>query len=70
VQILKQINNAEIVQIRLYLTALTSFQRLFEHEKGDWVSFITRVREIARLIDQGVEKDPFEVVRNMVSEIR
>jgi len=67
-QILKQINNAEIVQLRLYLTALPSFQRLFEHERGDWKSFMARMKEIARLIDGGLEKDPFEVVRNMVSE--
>lgn len=67
-QILKEVNNAEIVQFKLYLTDLLFFWRLFEREGGTWDAFIRKIREIERVVDEQPRKDPFEVLRDMVGD--
>lgn len=67
-QILKEINNAELVQLKLYLTELFMFQRLFERERGNWKAFLARVREIERAVAEGDESDPFKVLLGMVGK--
>jgi predicted aminopeptidase len=67
-QILKEINNAEIVQLKLYLSDLIRFHRLFERGGRDWGAFLARIREIEKAIDEGARKDPFEVLREMIGE--
>ncbi len=67
-QLLKEVNNAEIVQLKLYLTDLSLFRRLFEREGRTWDAFLKRIREIERIIDEEPHKDPFEVLRRMVGD--
>jgi predicted aminopeptidase len=67
-QILKQINNAEIVQLKLYLSDLLKFNQLFEREGSNWAAFLGRIQEIERVIDKEPQKDPFEALRNIVGD--
>jgi predicted aminopeptidase len=67
--ILKEVNNAEIVQFKLYLTDLLFFWRLFEREGGTWDAFLRKIREIERVVDEEPRKDPFEVLRSMVGDL-
>jgi predicted aminopeptidase len=67
-QVLKAVNNAEIVQLKLYLTDLGFFRRLFEREGGTWDAFLEKIREIERVVDKEPLRDPFEVLRRMVGD--
>jgi predicted aminopeptidase len=66
ITILKSINNAEIVQLKLYLTELLLFQQLFEKEGRNWSHFISRIREIQSAIDRDSSLDPFTLLKDMV----
>jgi predicted aminopeptidase len=66
ITILKSINNAEIVQLKLYLTELLLFQQLFEKEGRNWSPFISRIREIQSAIDRDSSLDPFTLLKDMV----
>ncbi len=61
--ILKQVHNAEVVQLMLYTTELGNFRALFEQCKGDWRAFMNEIRAIAKEVEQGGSVDPFVVLR-------
>jgi predicted aminopeptidase len=67
-KILKQINNAEIMQLKLYLTELQLFEALFEQCDGDWDTFIQKIREISEKAEGNSEVKPFDLLREMVDD--
>jgi predicted aminopeptidase len=65
-KILKEINNAEIMQLKLYLTELPLFDALYRKHDGDWDTFIDSLREIGKAVEKDKEVKPFELLREMV----
>lgn len=61
-KILKEINNAELMQLRLYLSDLQQFQLLYNHSR-DWPAFFSRVKKIQTKVLDGQVDDPFEALR-------
>lgn len=47
IKILSKINNAEIMQLYLYLKGLDRFQELYEEAGSDWQKFIEKVRKLS-----------------------
>ena len=66
VAILKEVNNADIIQLKLYLSQLWLFHELFVQRDRRWGSFMEAVREIKRRVDEGPAKDPFIVLKDIV----
>lgn len=54
-------NNAELIQLSLYMTKANLFDKLFNHEGRDWSCFISALK---KLKDEGGSsgKDPFELL--------
>lgn len=63
-RILRAINNAEIMQLKLYLKEPEMFERLFVKEGADWKAFFKALSEIKAAADSGA--DPFEEVRRRI----
>ena len=70
IKILKEVNNSEIIQLKLYMTKLTLFRELFVRHGGEWRSFIRAIREIKDKVDADPKRDPFDVLKEMVGEKR
>ncbi|MFM1849147.1 MAG: hypothetical protein RL417_2621 [Pseudomonadota bacterium] len=66
-RILKSINNAEIIQLKLYLTALPDFAALFERSEGDWRRFLDKIREIKVRIEGDGSLDPFALLKEIAA---
>lgn len=62
-KIFKQINNAEIMQLRIYLTELDLFKALFEKVGKDWTRFIAEMKEIKEAVADDSSKKPFDLVK-------
>jgi len=61
---LASVNNAEIIQLKLYLSNLDLFRRLF-HAKGDsWDAFMDEIRSIRDAVDEDDSADPFVLLRS------
>lgn len=54
-----EINNAEIIQLKLYLTGLSRFENLFLQSDRNWLTFIAAIEKIRDQVDDGDLKDPF-----------
>jgi len=63
-KILQSINNAEIMQLRLYMTRLDLFEQLYQKNSGDWPGFFESIREVNRQsrVQSGVS--PFNILEN------
>jgi predicted aminopeptidase len=59
-EILKSINNAEIVQLKLYLTDLPLFEELFTQSGSDWKTFL----QLLEGIKAKGGRDPFLAIRD------
>jgi predicted aminopeptidase len=54
-------NNAELIQLSLYMTKANLFEKLFKSQGGDWSCFIAALKELRdEARDSG--KDPFELL--------
>jgi len=58
-KILQRINNAEIIQLKLYLSNLASFHQAYDRNGHRWDRFIDEMRSIAHDIEEGSNEDPF-----------
>jgi predicted aminopeptidase len=59
----KKINNAEIMQLKIYLTELKKFNRAFENNSSNWPEFISYLKDIAeKTSSRKGEIDLFEVL--------
>jgi predicted aminopeptidase len=50
---MSQVNNAEIMQRKLYLTQLRNFDKLFVKDGSDWTRFMGHIRELAKEPGEG-----------------
>lgn len=66
IKILQEVNNAEIMQLHLYLTDVRVFADLFKAVGADWSRFIAEIRIIVR----SRPSDPFAVLKTRVNELR
>lgn len=64
-KILKEINNAEIMQFKFYLTGLRDFEELFLRYKGDWSKFIAHMQKVKELMGRDEKQDPFALMRQL-----
>jgi predicted aminopeptidase len=64
--VLKTVNNAEIIQYKLYLTKLRLFEKLFVQSHGSWSVFFEKIREVQRAIHDDGTRDPFVVLNDLV----
>ncbi len=62
-QVLRSINNAELMQFVIYMTDLDQFERLFISSGRSWPTFIKRIEELRAGLEQGAGKGAFEVLR-------
>lgn len=58
-KVLKSVNNAELMQLKLYLTDLRKFQQLFLKEGENFKAFLEEIRKIRDNIKDKYEADPF-----------
>lgn len=68
VGVLQQVNNAEIVQYRLYLTQLRRFERLFLQSGSAWSTFLGAIREIRDAVEKDPSKDPFALLETVTEK--
>ena len=68
VAVLRQVNNAEIVQYRLYLTKLRHFERLFLQSGSSWSTFLGAIREIRDAVENDPSKDPFALLEKVTEK--
>jgi predicted aminopeptidase len=66
--ILKAVNNADIIQLKLYMTKLPLFGRLYAKEEQSLPRFIEKIREVQRQVEEDSAKDPFVVLEDIVGE--
>jgi predicted aminopeptidase len=63
--ILKSINNAEIMQLHLYLYGFDSFQQLFDGVNGSWPMFLEEIRAIKK----ARPSDPYALLKARVQQL-
>ena len=63
-KILTEVNNAELMQLKLYLTKLDRFQAAFKNSNNSWEIFLKRMHKIADTIDEDSEKNPFTLLED------
>lgn len=66
-KILKEINNAEILQLKLYLTRLELFERFFQKLGHSWPAFLTELEQVAEKIEDDSERNPFELIDERIA---
>ena len=64
--ILKEVNNADIMQLKLYLTKMWLFRELFVRKERQWGPFMDTIRDIQKRIESEPSKDPFIVLEEIV----
>ncbi len=67
-QALRQVNNAEIMQLKIYMTELSLFRELFTRVKGDWAEFLRQIEEIRSQQSSSDGADPFLLLREKLKE--
>ena len=63
---LQKLNNAEIIQLKLYLSRLDHFEKLFTLMNRDWAAFTGKIKELAALVGEDSSKDPFAELKKIV----
>jgi predicted aminopeptidase len=65
-QILKEVNNADIIQLKLYLSNIWVFRELFILRDRDWGAFMNAIRAVQRKMEAEPSSDPFAVLEEIV----
>ncbi|MCB0309937.1 MAG: aminopeptidase [Bdellovibrionales bacterium] len=65
--IFKKINNAEIMQFRLYMTNLQDFEALFNNGNHNWDLFFAGIKRIKDGLQTGTYKTPWEGLRAVIN---
>jgi len=63
---LRQVNYAEIMQLKIYLTDLRLCQKLYEQSGRSWEVFFREIKTIEEERKRGDVSDPFQLLRNKV----
>lgn len=66
-KIMKKINNAEIIQLKLYLTSLDKFDRLYSARAGDEAEFLKDIQTLRGEAEQG--RPPFEALEALLKKL-
>ncbi len=61
-QILSEINNAELLQLELYLKDLERFAARFTAMGSDWPTFLSEMHAIAQKVEEDPSLDPFSLL--------
>lgn len=64
--LLKEVNNAEILQLKLYLTGLEVFEGVFQRSADNWPVFLNKMNMIKDTTRKNPEMDPFQLLRQEV----
>lgn len=64
--ILKTLNNAEIMQLKIYLTQLEKFDLLFKKHNGDWKAFIADMHQIREAVSADAKLDAFNLLNGLL----
>lgn len=67
VKLAPTLNNAELMQRRLYFTKLDRFQKLFERVNGSWEQFLAKLRAIEKKKAEQHELDPFVLLEQEIT---
>ena len=67
-QILKEVNNADIIQLKLYLSNIWIFRELFIQRDQNWASFMSAIREVQKRMEAEPSSDPFAVLKDIVGK--
>lgn len=65
---LQKVNNAEIMQLKLYLTKIDLFQRLIAKEHGDFQAAIAEIQKIKERMEEDSTQDPFAILSTIVED--
>ena len=65
---LQKLNNAEIIQLKLYLSQLDLFNKLFDRMQREWSAFMGAIKEIAGKIERQEAFDPFQELKSKLGE--
>ncbi len=60
---LQTINNAEIMQMKLYLSELMLFKRLYDSVGGSWTAFMEEARRVAEQIEEDDTQEAFILLK-------
>lgn len=63
--ILKDPNNAEIMQLKLYMSALSDFEAAFDKLDRSWPRFLSEMKALAEIIKSDPSKDPFQLLKSI-----
>jgi predicted aminopeptidase len=66
--VLQKINNAEIVQFKLYLTKLRLFEKLYAQSDRNWDTFFARIRAARAASEADSAADPFVVLEKEIHD--
>jgi predicted aminopeptidase len=64
-EIFSAVNNAEIVQLKLYLTHLRDFDALYRKCRGDWREFFKAIRGLTAAVEHDRNNDPFALLKDL-----
>lgn len=67
-QAFKSVNNAEIIQFKLYLTGLREFDQLYQKLDKDMPSFLDAMHKIAEQTGNDQNSLPFELLQKAISQ--
>jgi len=59
-RILKEINNSQLMQLKFYMTKLTSFKKLWIKVDRNWPNFFTEIKKISSLSKDNSKLDPYK----------
>lgn len=62
---LREVNNSEIIQLKIYLTGLRQFETLLKRCSGDFDCFMESMQHIK---DRRSEEDPFEALQDLIEK--
>lgn len=61
-EILKELNNAEVIQLKLYLTKLELFDALHKQYNEDWPKAVAALQDLHKEYESKDDQDPFELL--------
>lgn len=64
--ILATVNNAELIQLKLYMTELMLFEGLYRKYNNSWTAFLGAMREIAKEVGENKDVAPFELLAKKI----
>lgn len=63
----QRINNAEIMQVRIYLSHLEHFRDLFTKVGGNWTLFLKEIEKIKEILKDRDDADPFDILKERIA---